>query len=166
MTQDGNILITIITQNINQMLLIHSSDTLSYFSPTTLMDLYNKLTFPQRALIFKLFLPEDVELPKRNPPYSSSMFPEATRHIISLLSYLLGYESDECVDESILGFFSIFSKEYQPAFTYNYNQFLVDSIHDQFMTFTTQGVFRYSSVISFNFVSTRRFITRSAQKTR
>ncbi len=112
------------------------------------MDLYNKLTFPQRALIFELFLPEDVELPKRNPPYSSSMFPEATRHIISLLSYLLGYENDQLIDESILGFFSIFSKEYQPAFMYNYSLFLANNIHEQFMNLTTQGVFRYNSVIT------------------
>ena len=84
MIQNGNILITITTQNINQTLLIPSSDSLTYFSPTTLMDLYNKLTFPQKALIFENLLPEDVELPKIDPPYSSSMFPEATRHIICL----------------------------------------------------------------------------------
>lgn len=92
-------------------------------------------------------MPEDVELPKINPPYSSSMFPDATRHIISLLSYLLGYENDQLVDECILGFFSIFSKEYQPSFMYNYSQFLVDNINEWFMNFTTQGFFRYRLVI-------------------
>ena len=30
---------------------------------------------------------------------------------------------------------------------YNYNQFLVDNIHEQFMNFTLNGVFSYSSVI-------------------
>jgi len=70
------------------------------------------------------------------------MFPEATRHIISMLSYLLGYENDQSFDESILGFFSIFSKEYQLAFMYNYNHFLADNIHENFMNFPTQGVSR------------------------
>lgn len=147
MTQDGKILITVTAHSINQMLMIPSSDSLNHFSPAALMDLSNKLTFPQRALILELFLPKDVELLKRNPPYSSSVFPEATRHIISLLSYLLGYENDQLVDESILEFFSIFSKEYQPSFMYNYSQCLVDNIHEQFMNFTTQRVFRYSLVI-------------------
>lgn len=44
-------------------------------------------------------------------------------------------------------FFSIFSKEYQPTFMYNYRQFFADRIHEQFMNFSTQGLFRYSSII-------------------
>jgi len=75
------------------------------------------------------------------------MFPEATKHIISLLSYLLGYENDQAIDESILVLFSIFIREYQPALMYNYNHFLANNTHEQFMNLTTRGVFRYSSVI-------------------
>lgn len=70
MTQNGNILITITAPNINQMLPIPSSNSLSHFSPVTLMERYNKLTFPHRALIFEIFLLEDAEIPKRNPPYA------------------------------------------------------------------------------------------------
>lgn len=57
MTQDGKIMITITAHSINQMLMIPPSNSLSHFSPTALMYLYNKLTFPQRALLFELFLP-------------------------------------------------------------------------------------------------------------
>lgn len=71
------------------------------------------------------------------------MFPET----FSLLSYLLGYSDDQFVDEVILGFLSIFNKYQQLAFMYNYNQFLADNIHEQFMNFTVQGVFNYNSVI-------------------
>lgn len=130
MTQDGKILITITDKSINQMLIIPPSDSLSHFTSASVMYLHNKLTFPHRALIFEIFLPKDIELPKRNPPYSLSMFPEATRHIISLLSYLLCYENDQVVDEFILGLFSILSKEYKPAFMYNYSHFQANNIHE------------------------------------
>lgn len=129
------------------MILIPQLDSLSHFSPETLIDLYHKLTFPQRAQKFEIFLPKDEKLPKINPPYSFSMFPEASRHCISLLSYLLGYLDDHSVDDTILGFLSIFNKYQQPAFMYNNSQFLADNIHEQFMNFTVRGVFSYSSVI-------------------
>jgi len=128
--QNGDILIIISTETIHQMLLIHQLDSLSHFSPETLMDLYHKLTFPQIAQILEFFLREDAELQKRNPSYSSSMFPEASRHCISLLSYLLGYPDDQSIDETILGFLSIFNKYQQPTFTYNYSQFLANNIHE------------------------------------
>lgn len=133
------------------MFLIPQNDSLSLFSQAALMELYHKFTFPQRAQIFETFLPDDVELPKRNPPYPSSMFPEATRHIISLLSCLLVYPDDKIVDEPILGYFSNFSKDHQPAFMYNYSQFLVDNMHKQFMNLTTQGMFKYTSVLIYMF---------------
>ena len=107
------------------MLLIPQYDSLTHFSPVALMDLYHKLNFPHRNHILKFFLLEDVKIPKNNPPYSSSIFPEASKHCISLLSYLLGYS----------------------FFMYNYNQFLAENIHEQFMNFKTQGEFSYTSVI-------------------
>ena len=79
------------------------------FSIESLNDLYQKLSFPQRAQIFEIFLPEDAQLPKKNPPYPSSIFSVRANQIISTLCYLLGYFYDEWVDESILGFLSIFS---------------------------------------------------------
>lgn len=58
------------------MMLIPHNDTLNHFSAVVLMDLYHKLTFPQRAKDFEIFLPEDSQLPKNYPPYPASMFPE------------------------------------------------------------------------------------------
>lgn len=94
-------------------------------------------------------------MPKRNPPYPSSDFPEANRHVTSLLSYLLGYENDHSIDESIFGFLSIFSAEFQPTFMLNYNQSLAYNIHEHIIHFTTQGVFKYSSVIIHMFLFQR-----------
>jgi hypothetical protein len=65
-------------------------------SPLTieiLSELYQNLTFPQRAQIFELFLPQDAQFPKNNPPYHSSIFSERGNHIISTLCCLFGYFS-------------------------------------------------------------------------
>lgn len=147
MAHNGDILITIPVQTINEMLLVPLIDFLTQFSLEALTDLYHKLTFPQRAQIFKIVFPEDAEFPKRNPPYSSTMFLEASGHCISLLSYLLGYRDNQSIDEVILGLLSIFNKDQQSTFMYNYNQFLDDNIHEQFMNFIVQGVFNYNFVI-------------------
>lgn len=134
------------------MCLILENDSLIFFSTATLIDLYHKLTFPQRAQFFETFLPQDVELPKKNPPYPRFMFPKRAKHIISLISCLLGYQSNQCVDEAILGYLSIFSKQNKPAFMYNYSQFLAKAIHEQLMNITTEGMFKYSSVLFHMFI--------------
>jgi hypothetical protein len=86
------------------MLQIPINDSTIPFSIESLNDLYQKLTFPQRTQIFEMFLLEDAQLHKNNPPYSSSIFTIKSNQIIPMLSYLIGYFSDEWVDESILGF--------------------------------------------------------------
>jgi len=81
--QNGDILFTITSESINQMLQVPQNGSLSHFSGDSLIELYQKLTFPQRARIFEIFLPENVQLPKKNPPYPASMFPEKTKQIVS-----------------------------------------------------------------------------------
>jgi hypothetical protein len=108
-SSSGEILFTVTSKAIDQLLQISINDSNMPFSIESLNDLYQKLTFPQRAQIFEIFLPEDAQLPKNNPPYSYSFFIVKANQIISMLSYLLGYYSDEWVDEPILGFLSIFS---------------------------------------------------------
>jgi len=118
--ENGDILITISAETTNQMLLIPDNDSLSFLSTITLIDLYHKLTFPQRAQIFEIFFPKYVELPKYNPPYQTSMFPERAKNIISLIYFLLSYQEDQWVDKAILGYLSIFSKENKSPFIVNF----------------------------------------------
>jgi hypothetical protein len=118
------------SESIDQMLQIPRNNTFFPFSMEALNDLYQKLTFPQRAHIFEIFLPEDAQFPKKNPPYSYSIFTIKSNQIISMLSHLLGYYSDEWVDEPILGFLSMFSTEERVSIKFNFSQFLVDNIHD------------------------------------
>jgi hypothetical protein len=77
-------------------------------------------------------LPEDAQLPKKNPPYPSSIFSVRANQIISILCYLLGYFSDEWVDEPILGFLSMFSAEEKTIVQFDFSQFLADNMHDHF----------------------------------
>jgi hypothetical protein len=93
------------------MMQIPSIESTSPFNLEILMELYLNLSFPQRAQIFKIFLPQDAHFPKKTPPYHSSLFSERGNQVISSLCCLLGYFSDEWVDEPILGFLSIFSAE-------------------------------------------------------
>jgi hypothetical protein len=91
-------------------------------------------------------------LPKKNPPYPSSIFSVRENQIISTLCYLLGYFSDEWVDEPILGFLSIFSTEEKATVQFDFSQFLADNIHEKFFKFSTEGMFRYSSVLVYLFL--------------
>jgi hypothetical protein len=65
---------------------------------------------------------------------------------------LLGYFSDQWVDEPILGFLSIFSTDEKPTTQFAYNMFLVDNIHEQFINFSTEGMFQYSAILAYLFV--------------
>ena len=72
---NGEILFTITPETINQMLQIPQNNSTTPFSIEALNELYQKLTFSQWAQIFEIFLLEDAQLPKKNPPYPSFIFP-------------------------------------------------------------------------------------------
>jgi hypothetical protein len=91
-------------------------------------------------------------LPKKNPPYTSSIFFVRENQIISTLCYLLGYFSDEWVDEPILGFLSIFSIEEKATVQFDFSQFWANNIHEKFFKFSTEGMLRYSSVLVYLFL--------------
>jgi hypothetical protein len=122
------------------MMQITHAESASPFSLEILTELYQKMTFPQRAQIFEIFLPTSAPLPSTNPLYPSSLFSTKGNQIISSLCALLGYYSDQWVDEPILGFLSIFSNDEQPTTQFDYNTFLANNIHEQFMNFTTEGM--------------------------
>jgi hypothetical protein len=108
------ILFLIMPEDIDQMMQIPRADFVSPFNLEILTELYQKMTFPQRAQIFELFLPTSTQFPSTNPPYLSSMFSSKGNQVISSLCALLGYYSDQWVDEPILGFLSIFSTDEKP----------------------------------------------------
>ena len=90
-------------------------------------------------------------LPTTNHPYTSSTFPERNQHIVTTLSYLLGYHNDQWIDEAIISFLSMLSIDSKPIVMFNYAHCLVDAIHDQFLKFQIEGVFKYSSMLVYMF---------------
>lgn len=62
-----------------------------------------------------------------------------------MVSCLLGYPSDQWVDEVILAFLSVFSAGDKPSLIFNYSQFLAESIHDQFLKFSIEGAFKHQT---------------------
>jgi hypothetical protein len=136
-SSSGETLFTITSKTIDQMMQVPRVESLSLFSVEVLTELYQKLSFPQRAQIFEIFLPESAQLPKKNPPYHTSIFSEKGKQIISSLCCLLGHYSNEWVDEPILGFLSIFSTKEKATTQFNFIQFLADNIHEQLFSFPT-----------------------------
>jgi hypothetical protein len=53
---------TINPESINQMLQIPRIDSAIPLSIESMNDLYQKLSFPQRAQIFEIFMPEDAQI--------------------------------------------------------------------------------------------------------
>ena len=64
-----------------------------------------------------------------------------------MLSCILGYTSDEHVDEVIMAFISIFTPGKPPAIMYDYAQFIADRMHEQFTRLPTERVFKYFLVV-------------------
>ena len=93
-----------------------------------------------------------IQLPKKNPLYPYSMFPQRTRQIIFVLSSLLGYYLDEWVYEPILGFLSTLSLEEGISVAFDYGHFLENVILEKFLHFLTKGMFRYSSILMYMFI--------------
>ena len=108
-----------------------------------LTKLYIGLDFPKRFHIFQVFMPLHVEIPQINPPYSTSKFPKGSKHVVCMLSVILGYFIDEHTNKTILGFLSTFAPRQPPSIIFNCAEYIADNIHDQLVKFTIEGVFRY-----------------------
>jgi hypothetical protein len=148
----GDVLFFITPEDIDQMMQITRPESVTPFTLEILTELYHKMTFPQRAQIFELFSPPSSPILTTNPPYPSSIFSIKGNQIISAVCALLGYFSDQWVDEPIMGFLSIFSNDEHPTTQFDYSTFLANNIHEQFMNFTTEGMFRYSSILAYMFL--------------
>jgi hypothetical protein len=121
-------------KDIDQMMQIPHVNYASPFNLEILTELYQKMTFPQRAQIFEFFLPTSTQFPSTNPPYPPSMFSTKGNQVISSPCALVGYYSNQWVDKPILGFLSIFSNDEKPT-----------------TQFGMEGMFRYSSILAYMF---------------
>ena len=113
-----------------------------HLSIEALTELYLDMDFPKRFHIFQTFMPSYVEIPKLNPLYSSTKFSKRTRHIISMLSFILGYFTNEHADVAVLGFLSTFTPSQSPATIFNFSQYIFVSIHEQLFKMPSERVFK------------------------
>ena len=81
---------TITIQTIEQMMQAQTTNNATPCSQEALIEIYKKLDFSKRAQTFELFMTENDPLPKKNPPFPASIFPERSKQIITHISYLLG----------------------------------------------------------------------------
>lgn len=64
-----------------------------------------------------------------------------------MISYVLGFKTNEHVDETVLALMSIFTLG-QPLFVkYDYATFIANKIHEKFMSLDRERVFKYTSYI-------------------
>jgi hypothetical protein len=125
------------------MMQIPHVEAASPFNLEILTELYQKMTFPQRSQIFEIFLPNSTQFPSTNPPYPSSMFSTKGNQIISSLCALLGYYSDQWVDEPILGFLSIFSNDEKTTFA-KYTD--MDEVYQRLLKVTVPSHIRWEEL--------------------
>ena len=119
-THDQQVLFTIIAESINQMLQIQPSQNETPLSIEGLLELYTKLNIPMKAQIIQNFIIKESHTPIDSPLYAGTIFSERGRQIITMLSCILGYTSDEHVDEVVLAFLAIFCLGKPLVTIYNY----------------------------------------------
>ena len=110
-----------------------------------LIDQGAKLSSTQITRVAQLFM--DPDAPQRPPPFLHVWFNDRGQALVSMISYVLGYNSNEYVDETVLAMMSMFSPGKPPSFQYDYATFISNKIHEQFMNLERKRVFKYTSYI-------------------
>jgi len=111
-----------------------------------LLDQGSKLSTAEIGRIAKLFMSPDSQ-PRDSPPFHHVYFNEVGRSVIDMISYVLGFKTSEYVDETILALMSIFIPGNPPAIKFDFATFISNKIHEQFMSLSREGVFKYIAYI-------------------
>lgn len=88
---------------------IQPSHNLNPFSIAHLLDLYTTLDRAKIKQCFQNFIIEEGHTPKEIPHYVFSIFSKTCKRIISMISCIVGFTSNEFVDEIIVDFLFIFT---------------------------------------------------------
>lgn len=112
-----------------------------------LLDRFPKLTTPKLVEMFQTFIVEEKHIPKDLPPYVYTIFSKFGQDIVAMISSILGYTTNEYIDEIILAFMSISTPGQPPIVIYDYEKFIANRMHDQFLRMSNERVFKYSSIL-------------------
>lgn len=147
MSLDQKVLFIVTTESINEMLQVQPGPNLTPPSIWDLLDQYTKLSPSRLAQIFQTFIVEKHHILTNAPPYVSTIFSKRGKQIVTMISCILGYTTNEYIYELILAFMSIFAPRNPPATLYNYVQFIAERMHEQFTIMHNERVFKYSYVL-------------------
>lgn len=142
----GSILFYITPDSINQMLNYKQTQLIYPFSIKYLLDEGSKLSSMDIAAVAKTFMRADCQ-PSGPPPFSYANFNEVGKLLVDMISSVLGFSTNEHVDETVLVLLSAYSPGKPPAIKYNYAMFIANKIHDQLVRLDREAIFKYSSYI-------------------
>jgi len=140
------VLFYITVESINEMLQFHPVKPLAPLSMGFLLEQGSQLSNAKIARIAKLFMKPECP-PQGPPPYLYVSFNETGRILLDMISMILGFRSNEFVDEMVLVLLSAFTPGQPPAIKYDYASFIANKIHGQFMNLEREGVFKYKTFI-------------------
>jgi len=141
-----SILFPITAQSINIMLHFEPSHDLTPLSIEELLEKSTQLSPETLKLICETFmLPE--HQPDGPPPYGHAYFTELGKLILNMISFIMGFNTSEYVDELTLVLLSNFIPGEQPVIKYDFASYIADKIHNQFLRLENEKVFKYSSFI-------------------
>jgi len=129
MAPSGDVLFHITPESINEMLHFRPTQPLAPLSMGLLLDQGTKLTSAELTRIAQLFIKPNCQ-PQHPPPYHHAWFTEVGKFVVDMISYILGFKTNEYVDETILVFLSMFTPGQPPAVKYDYATFIDDKIHE------------------------------------
>jgi len=79
------------------------------------------------------YMSTNAKLPKGLPPYPISIFSPTLRKDISMIYQILGYESDQMVDETIMGFMTMITPPTEDLLVrFDYCQYFSDMMDTEF----------------------------------
>ena len=145
LSPSGSVLFYVTPEAINQMLHFQSAKSLTPLSMQHLIDQGAKISSAQITRITQLFM--DPDSPQRPPPFLHVWFNDIGKILVDMTTYILGYNTNEYVDETILVMLSMFTPGKPPSVQYDYATFIANKIHEQFMNLERERVFKYTSYI-------------------
>lgn len=111
------------------MLQFHSNQALTPISIGDLLEKSTKLSQAKLNHLYQTFILKKHQ-PKGPPPYMKTFFTNMGRLIVDMMSLVMGFKTNEYVDELTLVLLSIFTPGQPPAIEYDYASFISDKIHD------------------------------------
>ena len=88
------------------MLQLQPGQNMTSLSIGDLLDLFPKLSPARLTQVIQTFILGEKYTPKYPPPYVAALFSPWGRSIVDMISSVLGYTTNEYIDEIILAFMS------------------------------------------------------------